>query len=490
MEFSPNLRQDSDVPLYRQLFEQIATKIRSGTWPRGERLPATRELAGQLGLNRTTISAAYELLESEGLITGQVGRGSFVTGEAAGAAGVDWNGLLERADGGKAAYPAVAGRAGISFAMSRPSRALFPLDEFRASCAAVLQRSDLADILQLGSPSGYEPLRRYLMEEARRQGAAVPGDDLLITNGCQQALDLIGRVLLRPGDTVAVEEPIYTGLKSLLSGMGAQLVGIPVGADGMEVAQLERVLERERPRFLVVTSNFQNPTGATLPLSSRRALLDAAYAAGVPVIENDAYGELRYHGDALPSLKQLDERGGTVLLRSFSKVSFPGLRVGWALGPRPLMDRLRHAKESADLHTDQLSQAVLLDFAESGRLEAHRARVLKAGAERLEATLDSCGRYLPPGTRWTRPQGGMNVWVKLPEPLDASELLARAQKEGVAYLPGRYFAVSRLDPGSLRLSFAGLTPEEIREGLAILGRVFAGAVESGTENYEPAPAMV
>jgi len=287
-----------------------------------------------------------------------------------------------------------------------------------------------------------------------------------------------------------VEEPIYTGLKSLLSGMGAQLVGIPVGPDGMEVSHMERVLERERPRFLVVTSNFQNPTGATLPLASRRALLEAARAARVPLIENDAYGELRYSGDPLPSLKQLDEHGGTVLLRSFSKVSFPGLRVGWALGPKPLMDRLRHAKESSDLHTDQLSQAVLLDFAESGRLEAHRTRVLQAGAARLEATLEGCRRYLPAGSRWTRPQGGMNVWVKLPEPLDAGELLLRAQREGVAYLPGRYFAVSRLDPGSLRLSFAGLTPEQIREGLAILGRVFAGAAESGSDNCEPAPAMV
>jgi 2-aminoadipate transaminase len=490
MDFSPTLRQDTDVPLYRQLFEQMALKIRSGVWPCGERLPATRELAGQLGLNRTTISAAYELLESEGLITGQVGRGSFVTGDRAGAGGVNWNALLERGDGLAAGHSNVAGRAVISFATSRPSRALFPLDEFRASCSTVLARGDLADILQLGSPSGYEPLRRYLLEDARRQGAAALGDDLLITNGCQQALDLIGRTLLRPGDTVAVEEPIYTGLKSLLSGMGAQLVGIPVGPDGIEVAHLERVLERERPRFLVVTSNFQNPTGATLPLAARRALLEAARAARVPVIENDAYGELRYRGDPLPSLKQLDEHGGTVLLRSFSKVSFPGLRVGWALGPRPLMDRLRHAKESSDLHTDQLSQAVLLDFAESGRLEAHRKRVLQAGAERLEATLEACRQYLPAGARWTRPQGGMNVWVKLPEPLDAGELLPRAQKEGVAYLPGRYFAVSRLDPGSLRLSFAGLAPEQIREGLAILGRVFAGAGESGSDNCEPAPAMV
>src|SRR5271157_3712236 len=226
-------------------------------------------------------------------------------------------------------------------------------------------------------------------------------------------------------------------LKNLLAGIGAQLAGIPVGADGMDMVHLERVLDRERPRFLVVTSNFQNPTGATLPLAARRALIEAARAAGVPVVENDAYGELRYEGQPLPAIKQLDEHGGTVLLRSFSKVSFPGLRVGWVVGPKPLIDRLRQAKEAADLHTDQLSQAVLLEFAESGRLEAHRARVLQAGAERLAATLDACRRYLPANARWTRPQGGMNVWVRLPEPLDAGELLPRAQKEGVAYLPGR-----------------------------------------------------
>jgi 2-aminoadipate transaminase len=490
MDFTPALRQDSEQPLYRQLFEHMALKIRSGAWPKGERLPATRELAGQLGLNRTTISAAYELLEAEGLITGQVGRGSFVTGNVPATPGVDWSSLLERGDSNGSSHATVTGRAVISFAMSRPSRALFPLDDFRASCASVLSRSDLGEILQLGSPSGYEPLRRYLLDEARRQGAATPGDDLLITNGCQQALDLLGRTLLRPGDAVAVEEPIYTGLKSLLTGMGAQLIGIPLDGNGMDVTHLERILDRERPRFLVVTPNFQNPTGATIPLAGRQALLAAARKAGVPVIENDAYGELRYRGEPLPSIKQLDAQGGTVLLRSFSKVSFPGLRVGWVLGPKPLIDRLRQAKESSDLHTDQLSQAVLLDFAESGRLQAHRARVLQAGAERLDATLEGCREYLPAGTRWTRPEGGMNVWVKLPDPLDAGELLQRAQKEGVAYLPGRYFAVSRLELGSLRLSFAGLTPDQIREGLGILGRVFRGAAENGSETFEPAPAMV
>jgi 2-aminoadipate transaminase len=506
MHQTPALNSNSEIPLYRQLFEHIALQIRSGELAQGERLPATRELAGQLGLNRTTVSAAYELLETEGLISGQVGRGSFVTGlppesRAFGVARdwaghgppparVNWPLLLERGDQGLIAQAGPMDRDVISFVMSRPSRELFPLDDFRASCEAVLARHDLADILQLGSPSGYEPLRRYLLDDARAQGLATAADDLIVTNGCQQALDLIARTLLRTGDVVAVEDPVYPGLKSLLTSMGVQLAGIPVGADGIDLPQLERVLARDRPRMLVVTSNFQNPTGATLPLASRRALLQAARSAGVPVVENDAYGELRYEGEPLAAIKQLDDQSGTVLLRSFSKVSFPGLRVGWALGPKALIDRMRHAKESSDLHTDQLSQAVLLEFAESGRLAAHRACMLEAGATRLAATLEACREHLPPGARWTRPQGGMNVWVRLPEPLDAAQLLPRAQKEGVAYLPGRYFAVSRQDAGALRLSFAGLPPERIRQGLAILGRIFTGELEAASLNFEPAPAMV
>jgi 2-aminoadipate transaminase len=219
-------------------------------------------------------------------------------------------------------------------------------------------------------------------------------------------------------------------------------------------------------------------------------LLEAAHAAGVPVIENDPYCDLRYQGQALAPVKELDQRGSTVLLRSFSKVSFPGLRVGWALGPKPLIDRLRHAKEASDLHTDQLSQAVLLEFAESGRLEAHRARVLAAGAERLAATLAACGDFLPAGTTWTLPEGGMNVWVRLAPPLDAGDVLAGAQNQGVAFLPGRYFEVARRDPGALRLSFAGLTAAEIRKGIEILGRVLAVEGERASANREPAPAMV
>ncbi len=495
MVTQPHLDSNSALPIYRQLYEHFSGLIQSGQLAKGERLPATRELAGSLGLNRTTVAAAYELLESEGFITGQVGRGSFVAlrHSPAGSHPLDWTDMLRQATpGGWPPAPGPQLRGGVSFATSRPSEQLFPLDALRTSCEEVMAGPDFAHVLQLGSPSGYEPLRRYLLEAARTENLAGPDDDLIITNGCQQSLDLLARVLLRPGDKVLVEDPVYPGLKSLFLEAGARLIGVPVGPDGVEIEQFGTALERERPRLIVVTSNFQNPTGATLPIAARAALLRAAQAAGVPLVENDIYGDLRYSGEDLPPIKQSGDAGHVVLLRSFSKITFPGLRVGWALGPRALVARLAQSKQLADLHTDQLSQAVLLRFAESGRMAAHREHMLQAGAERLAAVLAACDRYLPAGSRFTRPRGGMNLWVSLPAPLDAGELLARAQRENVSYLPGKYFAVSRFDAGSLRLSFAGLTPDEIRRGLAILGSIFSSELERTWSNnaLDPAPAMV
>ena len=463
--------------------------IGSGSLARGERLPATRELAGTLGLNRTTVSAAYALLEAEGLVQGHVGRGSFVLGAPGSSrAGLDWEQLLPPAD---AAAPAAASPRAISFASSCPAEDLFPLEAFRASCEEVLAGDDARAILQLGSPAGYAPLRHYLLDEARGAGVAREADDLIVTNGCQQALDLIARVLVRTGDTVILEDPVYPGLKNVFLKAGAQLVGVPAGGDGMDVDALERAAARCRPRLIVTTPDFQNPTGGTLPPEARRAVARIARATGSVLVENDIYGELRYEGEPVPPIKRIDETGDTVLLRSFSKLTFPGLRVGWMVGPRALVARIAEAKQLADLHTDQLSQAVLLRFAESGRLAAHRTRVLAAGVERLRAVLDACRTFLPAGTQFTRPQGGMSLWVRLPEPLDAGELLARARREGVNYLPGRFFEVSRREPGGLRLSFASLEPEKIRAGLAILGQVFSSELaRARLERPEPAPAMV
>jgi DNA-binding transcriptional MocR family regulator len=478
----------SDVPLYRQVHEQIKSAIVTGRIVRGERLPPTRELAGSLGLNRTTIAAAYALLESEGLIRGHVGRGSFVEGPAAEATRLDWESLIPSDDNLSGPAPSAL----ISFSASRPSELQFPLDEFRVTCREVIDSAEAAQILQLGPASGYGPLRRYLLGEARRRGAAGPDDDILVTSGCQQAFDLIQRVLASRGETVVLEDPVYPGLRNAFLRGGARVLGVPVGPDGIEVEALGRLLEKERPRLMVLTPNFQNPTGTTLPTEARKTILELARRSGVIIVENDLYGELRYHGAEIPSMKRLDTAGDTILLGSFSKIAFPGLRVGWAIGPRHFIARLTEAKEASDLHSDQLSQAVLLRFAESGRLEAHRKKMLAAGSERLKACLAGCAKELPPGSRYTRPEGGMNLWVRLPEPLDASELAVRAERENVSYLPGRYFAVSRPQTQGLRLSFAGMTPEHISYGLQVLGIIFRSEYSRSrrAQRHEPAPAMV
>ena len=489
MSPAPEINVESDVPLYRQVFQQLKDSISCGRLAKGSRLPATRELAGLLGLNRTTISAAYELLESEGLITGQVGRGSFVTGAPAEEhRGVNWRELLTPSAATPSPHPVISSGETISFAASRPSELLFPMDEFRQSCEEVVASSEIRSILQLGSPGGYGPLRQYLIAEARERGTMSPGDDLIVTSGCQQALDLLQRVLAPAGTKVAIEDPVYPGVKNLFLCAGAQVTGVRIGPDGMDLDDLERILERERPKLLVVTPNFQNPTGATMPPHSRKELLRMVRAAGVVLIENDTYGDLRYEGNSVPAVKSED----TILLRSYSKIAFPGLRVGWAIGPRAVIARMIEAKQLSDLHSDQLSQAVLLRFAESGRLEQHRENILKAGAEKLKVVLAACERYLPAKSTFTRPQGGMNLWVRLPEPLDSGELLLRAQRENVNYLPGRYFTVSRPDPGGLRLSFAGLTPENILAGVAILGEIFSAELErmQSARSFEPAQAMV
>lgn len=476
----------STVPKYRQLFEQLRAAILDGRLEDAEQLPPTRELAGKLGLNRATISAAYALLESEGYLRGHVGRGSFVAAPPS-TARVNWDDLMPPEDGLNFKLPEAA----ISFAASRPSEVLFPLEEFRAACRQVIDE-EAAAILQLGATPGYPPLRKYLMAEARAKGVAGPDDDILITNGCQQAFDLIQRVLASRGETVLLEDPVYPGLRNVFLRGGARVVGIPVGLNGLDVSHFARLVERERPRLIVLTPNFQNPTGTTLGPGERAAIVKMARDGGAVIVENDLYGELRYEGEPLAPLKQIDTSGGTILLRSFSKIAFPGLRVGWAIGPRQVIARLAEAKQWSDLHTDQLSQAVLLRFALSGSLDAHRTKMIAAGTERLRATLSACERELPKGARWTRPEGGMNLWVRLPEPLDTSNLLPRALAAGVSYLPGKYFAVSRSEAESLRISFAGLAPEKIRAGLAVLGNLFTTDLERlrAASREEPAPALV
>ena len=474
MMWRPQLDSNSDVPLYRQLYEQFAQAIKCGSLRNAEKLPPTRELAGQLGLNRTTVSAAYALLEEQGLIRGEVGRGSFVCFDKA------HEPVEPPADGP------------ISFASSRPAQNYFPVYEFQDTAREVIGGPDAPSILQLGPPNGYPKLRHYLLEQAQAAGEAGPEDDVLITSGCQQALDLLQRVFGGPGSVIAVEDPVYHGLKNAFERGGARLVGVTQSASGIDIADLERVLEREHPALLLLTPNFQNPTGFTMDLNGRLAALELCRRYGTALVENDIYGDLRYRGAPEPTIKGLDPNVGTLLLRSFSKIAFPGLRVGWILGPRPILSRLAEAKQWCDLHSDQLSQAIVLRFAETGRLQQHLENVRRIGLERLDAVLKACEKHLPEGSSFTRPEGGMSLWVRLPEGLDSEELLSRAQREGVTYLPGRQFAVSRPEPRGLRISFGGLSPDQIERGIAKLGEIFREEQTRKRRGYvfDNAPALV
>jgi len=487
MEIRPSLDPQSGVPIYRQLGAYLQRLIETGDLRSGDRLPPTRELAGQLGLNRTTISAAYDLLETVGLIKGEVGRGSYVCGgPGRPPETLNWSRALT-----KSVSTSAGSAAGcvINFTSSRPSEKLFPIEEFRECCREVLENRNLKTLMQLGSPGGYEPLRRHLLERAIQSGIAHDSDDILITNGCQQALDLLRRALVRAGEKVALEEPVYPGLKNLFLEAGAELIGIPAGTsredEGIDLYLVQRAFEAGA-KVLVVTPSFQNPTGATMPAAHRAEICRMARAAGVVVIENDIYSELTYDSaDSLPRLKQLDSN--VILLGSFSKIAFPGLRVGWIIAPRPVIARATELKQLADLHTDQLSQAFLLRFAESGKLARHQAIVIAAAKEKLRALDQSCRRYLA-NCSWKVPGGGMNMWINLPAGLDATALRGLAQQAGVDYLPGRYFSVSRPLDSGLRLSFAGLDPNEIRKGIEILGALVQSAA-SAREARDSHPAL-
>ena len=476
MEFRPNLDPASYVPIYRQLGLYLRQLMESGELHRGDRLPPTRELASKLGLNRTTVSAAYEVLEIEGLIKGEVGRGSYVSGTPRIRTEVlNWSRALTASVSTGAGTPASGV---INFSSSRPSEKLFPLEEFRESCREVLESRNLRTLMQLGSPGGYEPLRSYLFERALHSGIARESDDILITNGCQQSLDLLRRALVRAGDKVAVEEPVYPGLKNLFLEAGAELIGIDLNS-------LQRALDAG-PKALVVTPSFQNPTGATMSAADRAEMCRNTRAAAVPVIEIDIYSELAYSAEnPLPRLKELD--ANVILLGSFSKVAFPGVRVGWIIAPRPVIARVTELKQLADLHTDHLSQAFLLRFAESGRLARHQDVVIAAAKEKLRALEQSCRRNLT-GCTYQVPSGGMNMWINLPGGLDAVALRGLAQQAGIDYLPGRYFSVSRPLDSGLRLSFAGLEPNEIRKGIEILGGLIQNAVH-GRGDRDPQPAL-
>jgi 2-aminoadipate transaminase len=489
-----HLQPESHVPLYIQLRDQLRSLVHAGDLRPGDRIPASRELATMLGVHRTTVANAYAELESEGLIQGHVGRGTYIKGNGNGlkltpppppvlngngSAGIRWELLFadERGEEALSRLTASAPENALSFVMARPAEEFFPVDELQICVNAVLRR-EATDVLKLGPSDGYGPLKEALLDHLRADGIPTKDENLLITDGCQQSLDIISKAFVRPGDSVILENPTYPGAMAIFHGARARCLAVPMQTRpepgttlGLDLGALEATLAANRVKLIVLTPDFQNPTGTSMPLASRRKVLELAGRHQVPVVEDHIYARLHARDERVPSLKQLDRGNIVIHIDSFAKVAFPGLRVGWIVAPATAIERLRIVKQTTDLHTDQLAQATLAEFLRRGLFTKHIAKMRKVYASRLVALDEALRKHMPEGTRWTRPDGGMCLWLELPPGFDASELLIHAKERGVLFAPGRYFYVQNPLPNTLRLGYAGLDEKEIGRGVTILADI-------------------
>ena len=485
------LQPESHVPLYIQLRDQIRALVHGGDLRPGERIPASRELATQLGVHRTTVANAYAELESEGLIIGHVGRGTFIRTDnglmkisalphpISTGGNLRWESLFadERGEEILTRLTQAAPRGAVSFVMARPAAEFFPVEELR-KCSNAAWRREGTEILQFGSSDGYPPLKQALIALLRSEGYEAGDENLLITDGCQQALDLLCKAFLRPGDTVLLENPAYPGALAIFTGARARILGVPVNTEsgpgttpGVDVSAIEAVLMQNRVKMMVLTPDFHNPTGTTLPVAERRRLLEIAARFQVPVIEDHIYARLRARGERVPSLKQLDRSNVVIQIDSFSKMAFPGMRVGWIVAPSNVIERLRLVKQTTNLHTGHLAQAILAEYLRRGLLGRHLERTRKAYSGRLAALEHALSHHMPSGTKWTRPEGGMCVWVELPPGFDSNELSIHTRERGVVFSPGRYFYFQNPQPNTLRLGFTGVAERDIARGIATLADV-------------------
>jgi len=482
--------RERNTPIFLQIVEALERKLAAGEIRDGTRLPASRDLARDLGVNRNTVVSAYVELVSRGRATAHTGRGTFLRAattagaplrwQEALARGADSRGLGDTLDLHSVAVQAVP----FAFASNFPPEDLLPAADFAAALDDVLT-SRGARLLTYGTAAGYPPLRQWIAEEMGRSGDPVGAESVIVTTGSQQGIDLAARAILSPGDAVLMEEPGFTLAVGAFQAHGARVEGVPVDGEGIRPDLLEQAVLRSRPKLLYLVPNFQNPTGVCLSAARRQEVLEIAERHAVPIVEDDSSGALRFSGSALPSLHSRDRRGQVLYLSTFSKKLLPALRVGWICVPDAIRDRIIGLKQVTDCTTSLLLQAALDAYCRSGTLESHLRRVRPLYHERREAMVEALARFFPAGTSWTVPEGGLLLWVTLPESIDAKELLAAALARGVSFNPGSLFFIEPRRSPHLRLTFGGNAPEAIREGIRILGEIAERAC-TGAQSSRPA----
>ena len=365
----------------------------------------------------------------------------------------------------------------ISFAGGLPAPDVFPVEQFREACNYVLDNFG-PQALQYSTTEGYKPLREMIARHTARYNIEVTADNILITSGSQQALDFIGRLFLNRGDYIVVESPTYLGALQAWNAYGAQYIPVRADQDGMIVDELEAAL-RIGPKFIYILPNFQNPSGYTLSLERRQKLVELADRYGVPIVEDDPYGQLRYEGEHIPSIVSLDSEyrgpngghysGNVIYLSTFSKLLAPGLRLAWVIAPPEVIRKLVMTKQAADLHTSSFNQYVAYEVAKGGFLDEHVKLIRSVYKERRDVMFEMMEEVFPTGVTWSRPQGGMFLWGILPEGMDAAEVLKSALEKKVAFVPGGAFHPRGGGENTMRINFSYSSPDVIREGVLRLG---------------------
>jgi 2-aminoadipate transaminase len=357
----------------------------------------------------------------------------------------------------------------ISFAGGLPSPATFPVERMKAAFDSVLSRQGKV-ALQYGPTDGYAPLREWVAESLSIDGARIVPEQVLMVSGSQQGLDLLGKVLIDEGSKVLVETPSYLGALQAFSVYGPQFVSVATDDAGLLPEAVSDV--GAGARLLYALPNFQNPTGRTLSLERRLMLVETCARLGLPLIEDDPYGALSYRSEPLPKMLTMNP-GGVIYMGSFSKVLTPGIRLGYVVAPQPLVRKLEQAKQATDLHTAQLTQMVVYEAIKDGFLQEHIPTIRKLYSDQCQAMLAALADFFPAGASWTKPEGGMFIWVTLPKQIDSTKLLEEAIAQNVAFVPGAPFYANAPEKNTLRLSFVTVPPEKIREGVAILGKLIA-----------------
>lgn len=358
----------------------------------------------------------------------------------------------------------------ISFAGGLPSPDSFPVRELAEIAAGVISGNGRS-VLQYGTSEGHPGLREFVAEWVARRGITATPADVLITSGSQQGIDLLAKAFLNPGDGVVVESPTYLAALQIFKTYEASFRVVPTDDQGVILTEARRVLTESRPKLFYLIPTFQNPTGKTLSRERREAVAQQAAETGTVVIEDDPYGELRYTGEELPALKSFDQEGRVVYLGSFSKIISPGLRVGFAVAPPEILHKMTIGKQATDVHTSNLSQAIVYEFCRRGLLPAHVEKIRKEYGEKREVMLAALAENLPAEATWTLPDGGLFLWVTLPEGCSTVELLKAAVEHQVAFIPGESFFAEGGGANTMRLNFSNASLEDIRVGMERLGAV-------------------